>query len=159
MRRLFALDAKTGKPCKTFANNGQIDPREHMGPVPPGVVRAFDAVSEAPFWSWDIGKTPAKRKLAPDETYTRGTPNGWGVWTDDPGLNLVYVPLGSPTPDYFGGERGPSTMPVRVHWLRSILQLAPSAGISRKCTTIRGIAPFPQRSSTCRIGTTASQPR
>jgi len=118
--RLFALDAQTGKPCKTFANNGQIDPREHMGPAA-GVVRAFDAVSDAPFWSWDIGKTPAKRKLAPDETYTRGTPNGWGVSTADPGLNLVYVPLGSPTPDYFGGERGPSTMPVRVHWLRSIL--------------------------------------
>ncbi|MBB5042331.1 membrane-bound PQQ-dependent dehydrogenase, glucose/quinate/shikimate family [Shinella fusca] len=137
--RLFALDAETGKPCETFGSNGQVDLREHMGPVPPGfhfissppmivngkiilggwvydnqtvgepsgVVRAFDAVSGAPAWSWDIGKTPANRKPAPDETYTRGTPNGWGVYTADPGLNLVYVPLGSPTPDYFGGKRRP----------------------------------------------------
>lgn len=74
---------------------------------PSGVIRAFDANTGALAWSWDMGKTPANKKLEPDETYTRGTPNGWGVYTADPKLNLVFVPLGNATPDYFGGERRP----------------------------------------------------
>lgn len=74
---------------------------------PSGVIRAFDANTGALAWSWDMGKTPANKKLDPDETFTRGTPNGWGVYTADPKLNLVFVPLGNATPDYFGGERRP----------------------------------------------------
>ncbi|MBO9136939.1 membrane-bound PQQ-dependent dehydrogenase, glucose/quinate/shikimate family [Rhizobium sp. B230/85] len=74
---------------------------------PSGVIRAFDANTGALVWSWDMGKTPANKKLDPKETYTRGTPNGWGVYTADPKLNLVFVPLGNATPDYFGGERRP----------------------------------------------------
>lgn len=74
---------------------------------PSGVIRAFDANTGALAWSWDMGKTPANKKLDPDEIYTRGTPNGWGVYTADPKLNLVFVPLGNATPDYFGGERRP----------------------------------------------------
>ncbi|MDM9644854.1 membrane-bound PQQ-dependent dehydrogenase, glucose/quinate/shikimate family [Rhizobium sp. S163] len=74
---------------------------------PSGVIRAFDANTGALAWSWDLGKTPANKKLAPDEVYTRGTPNGWGVYTADAKLNLVFVPLGNATPDYFGGERRP----------------------------------------------------
>ncbi|WP_348648909.1 PQQ-binding-like beta-propeller repeat protein [Rhizobium sp. P38BS-XIX] len=74
---------------------------------PSGVIRACDANTGALAWSWDMGKTPANKKLDPDEIYTRGTPNGWGVYTADPKLNLVFVPLGNATPDYFGGERRP----------------------------------------------------
>ena len=44
---------------------------------------------------------------APDTWQFRGTPNGWGVYTADPKLNLVFVPLGNPTPDYYGAERRP----------------------------------------------------
>ena len=74
---------------------------------PSGVIRAFDAVDGHLVWSWDLGRTPPTEPLGPDETYTRGTPNGWGAYTADPVLNLVYVPLGNPTPDYWGGERRP----------------------------------------------------
>ncbi len=72
---------------------------------PSGVIRAFDASTGTLAWSWDMGKTPPNKKLDPGEAYTRGTPNGWGVYTADPKLNLVYVPLGNATPDYFGEER------------------------------------------------------
>jgi quinoprotein glucose dehydrogenase len=72
---------------------------------PSGVIRAFDANTGALAWSWDIGRTPANKTMGADDTYTRGTPNGWAVYTADPVLNLVYVPLGNATPDYFGGER------------------------------------------------------
>ncbi len=74
---------------------------------PSGVIRAFDANTGQLAWSWDMGKVPANKALAADETYTRGTPNGWGVYTADPKLNLVFVPLGNATPDYFGGKRRP----------------------------------------------------
>jgi quinoprotein glucose dehydrogenase len=86
---------------------------------PSGVIRAFDANTGQLAWSWDMGKVPANKALAADETYTRGTPNGWGVYTADPKLNLVFVPLGNATPDYFGGKQDPSTMNIRVplsHW-------------------------------------------
>ncbi|NTH49301.1 membrane-bound PQQ-dependent dehydrogenase, glucose/quinate/shikimate family [Agrobacterium rhizogenes] len=72
---------------------------------PSGVVRAFDAMTGELAWSWDMGRTPANKPLSADEIYTRGTPNGWGVYTADPKLNLVFVPLGNPTPDYYGAKR------------------------------------------------------
>ena len=74
---------------------------------PSGVIRAFDAVDGHLDWAWDLGRTPANKPLGADEIYTRGTPNGWGAYSADPALNLVYVPLGNATPDYFGGKRRP----------------------------------------------------
>ncbi|MBB3883611.1 quinoprotein glucose dehydrogenase [Acetobacter oeni] len=72
---------------------------------PSGVIRAFDAVTGQLVWGWDVGHTPANRPLNPGEIFTRGTPNGWGVYTADPALNTVYVPLGIATPDYYGVKR------------------------------------------------------
>ncbi|GBQ27539.1 membrane-bound PQQ-dependent dehydrogenase, glucose/quinate/shikimate family [Gluconacetobacter azotocaptans] len=72
---------------------------------PSGVIRGFDATTGQLAWGWDMGHTPANRPLNPGEIFTRGTPNGWGVYTADPGLNMVYVPLGIATPDYYGVKR------------------------------------------------------
>lgn len=72
---------------------------------PSGVVRAFDARTGALAWSWDIGRTPTNKPLAPGEIYTPGTPNVWGLITGDAALGLVFLPTGNPTPDYFGGQR------------------------------------------------------
>src|SRR5690606_4016997 len=45
-------------------------------------------------------------KLPPEgETYTRGTPNVWSTPAFDPELNLIYLPTGNSTPDFFGGHR------------------------------------------------------
>ena len=74
---------------------------------PSGVVRAFDATSGALAWAWDLGKGNPTAPLGADDIYTRGTPNGWGAYTADPQLGLIYVPLGNATPDYWGGERRP----------------------------------------------------
>ncbi|MDE2563063.1 MAG: membrane-bound PQQ-dependent dehydrogenase, glucose/quinate/shikimate family [Sphingomonadales bacterium] len=72
---------------------------------PSGVVRAFDAVTGKLAWAWDIGRPDRTGEPGPGETYTPGTPNSWSVMSADPALGLVYVPTGSPTPDYYGGLR------------------------------------------------------
>jgi glucose dehydrogenase len=42
---------------------------------------------------------------APGQFYTTSTPNAWAPMTGDAALGLVYVPLGSPSPDFFGAGR------------------------------------------------------
>lgn len=74
---------------------------------PSGVIRAYDATTGAPAWAWDLGRPDPTAPLEPGESFTRGTPNGWGSYTADARLGLVYVPLGNATPDYWGGERRP----------------------------------------------------
>lgn len=71
----------------------------------PGVVRAFDALTGDLAWAWDSGN-PAISKLPPEgETYTRGSPNVWPAMSYDLDLNMVYLPTGNATPDYWGGNR------------------------------------------------------
>lgn len=71
----------------------------------PGVVRAFDALTGRLEWAWDAGN-PAIETLPPEgETYTRGTPNVWAPISYDAELNMVYLPTGNATPDYWGGGR------------------------------------------------------
>ncbi|CAD6561305.1 PQQ-binding-like beta-propeller repeat protein [Paraburkholderia sabiae] len=72
---------------------------------PSGVVRAFDAATGKLDWAWDMGRQDPTAPLGPGDIYTRGTPNGWGTYTADPALGLVYVPLGNATPDYYGAQR------------------------------------------------------
>ena len=43
------------------------------------------------------GRSPARART--------GAANAWSVFAVDPERNLVYVPTGSPSPDYYGGER------------------------------------------------------
>ncbi len=74
---------------------------------PSGVVRAYDISTGKLAWSWDMGRNPQNARLKPGEEYTRGTPNGWGTYTADPELGLVYIPLGNATPDYYGAKRRP----------------------------------------------------
>lgn len=72
---------------------------------PPGVVRAFDVHTGKLAWAWDPGN-PALTGVPPEgQTYTRGTPNVWSAMSYDAKLNLIYLPTGNATPDFFGGER------------------------------------------------------
>jgi quinate dehydrogenase (quinone) len=72
---------------------------------PAGVVRAFDAVTGALVWAWDLGN-PAITGLPPEgQSYTRGTPNVWSTPAFDLALGLVYLPTGNATPDYWGSHR------------------------------------------------------
>jgi quinoprotein glucose dehydrogenase len=77
--------------------------------APNGVVRAFDARSGALRWSWDpIARSPG----APGYdtwggTYAHqtGAANAWSVISADPARDLVFVPVGSASPDFYGGQR------------------------------------------------------
>jgi quinate dehydrogenase (quinone) len=76
---------------------------------PSGVVRAFDLKTGELSWAWDLGN-PAITKLPPEgETYTKGTPNWWSSGAYDAKLNLIYLPLGNGTPDFWGGHRSKET--------------------------------------------------
>lgn len=76
---------------------------------PSGVVRAYDPVTGAQVWAWDVGRSPdaLPGRLPEGQEYTRSTPNVWGPITGDPKLNMVYLGTGNPAPDYYTGFRRP----------------------------------------------------
>lgn len=83
---------------------GWVTDNQSVGEAP-GVVRAFDALTGELMWAWDSGN-PNIDKLPPaGETYTRGAPNVWAAISYDLALNMVYLPTGNATPDYWGGNR------------------------------------------------------
>jgi quinoprotein glucose dehydrogenase len=71
---------------------------------PSGVIRGYDAETGALRWAWDAGR-PGQTTLKPGESYTRDTPNAWGVFSGDETLGLVYVGTGNSPPDYFAAHR------------------------------------------------------
>lgn len=73
-----------------------------------GVVRAFDARSGALRWSWDPIPTTADVAAlgwTPQGAQRTGAANAWSILSVDAGRGLVFVPTGSASPDFFGGER------------------------------------------------------
>ncbi len=125
--RLIAIDARTGKKIQEFGKNGEVDLSEgiqiqdignYQVTSPPaivkdvvivgssvgdnraadmerGTVRGYDARTGKLRWSWD--PMPSLPKT--------GSANAWGVMSADPDLGLVFVPTGSASPDFYGGER------------------------------------------------------
>lgn len=95
--------------------------------APSGVVRGWDAKTGALRWTWNpVPQDPA------DPAYTSwrngsarrtGAANAWGVLSADPSRDLVYVPTGSASPDFYGGER-----PGDNHWANSVVALRASTG-------------------------------
>lgn len=75
---------------------------------PSGAVRAFDPVTGKIVWAWDVGRPgdPVAHP-GPDENFTSGAPNAWGVYTADVERGLVYLPTGNVVPDYYGAHRRP----------------------------------------------------
>lgn len=74
---------------------------------PSGVIRAYDAQTGRLAWAWDIGAPQRSGAPPAGETYTHSTPNSWAPLSADEDLGLVYLPLGNPSVDYFGGLRRP----------------------------------------------------
>ena len=76
--------------------------------APSGVVRAYDARTGALRWAWDP-RPPAGVKGS--ETWTgpaaerTGAANAWSIISVDTARGLVFVPTGSASPDFYGGER------------------------------------------------------
>lgn len=125
--RLIAVDAATGRPCGDFGQGGIVNLREgiqiHSAPdyqvtSPPaiagnvvvvgsaigdnrgadlerGTVRGYDVRTGKLLWKWDP---------LPQYPHT-GAANAWGVMSADAASGLVFVPTGSASPDFYGGER------------------------------------------------------
>lgn len=74
-----------------------------------GIVRAFDARTGAQRWSWDPipnTSTEATTRGWTDESARRtGGANAWSILSVDAGRGLIFVPTGSASPDFYGGER------------------------------------------------------
>jgi len=94
-------------------DNNRID-------MPSGAVRAFDARTGAPRWSWD----PIPQDV-PNTTssWMTGAANAWSIMTVDVARDLVFVPTGSASPDYYGGLR-----PGDDKWANSVVALHAKTG-------------------------------
>ena len=151
--RLISIDAANGKPCMNFGDYGQVNLRNvpgyrsgwyHMtsppaiiddlvivgsaiddnarAAMPAGVVRAFDARTGKLRWSWDpIPLTPASKNGKAEPKV--GAANAWSIMTVDPARDLVFVPTGSASPDYYGGLR-----PGDNKWANSVVALHAKTG-------------------------------
>ncbi len=129
-RRLIALDARSGKPCDGFgvhgtvkiAPDGKPDRRGNIhttsAPVIShgvvivgssvddnqrvdelrGTVHAFDAKTGAHRWSFD----PLGADKPP---FRAGAANVWAPMSIDDARGLVFLPVSSASPDFFGGLR------------------------------------------------------
>ncbi|HET7921925.1 MAG TPA: pyrroloquinoline quinone-dependent dehydrogenase, partial [Gammaproteobacteria bacterium] len=91
-----------------------------------GTVRAYDAVSGKFLWGWDpIPRDPANPVYSEWKTAARdtGAANAWAPLSVDPVRHLVFVPTGSASPDFFGGER-----PGDNRWANSVVALDGETG-------------------------------
>jgi quinoprotein glucose dehydrogenase len=91
--------------------------------MPSGVVRAFDARTGAQRWKWEP-LPPNDPESAPSaKPWRTGAGNAWSVMAVDPERDLVFVPTGSASPDYYGGLR-----PGDDKWSNSIVALRGKTG-------------------------------
>src|SRR5579864_740346 len=148
--RLIALDGDTGKPCANFGTNGEIDltnevklrdPGDYQITSAPaiakdlvitgssegdnravtlerGIVRAFDARTGKLRWTWD--------PIAPwayQNSPRTGAGNAWSTLSVDEQRDLVFIPTGSASPDFYGGLRKGDDK-----WADSVVALKASTG-------------------------------
>ena len=97
-------------------DNGRVD-------MPSGVVRGFDVRSGALRWSWDPVARKPDASNAGSSDWRSGAANAWSIMSADPDADLVFVPTGSASPDYFGGLR-----PGDDQWADSVVALRASTG-------------------------------
>jgi quinoprotein glucose dehydrogenase len=138
-RRLYALNASTGRPIATFGDSGWIDLSvglsrdigdaylvatspgvvykdlliqgtrvgEGEGSAP-GAVRAYDVRTGAIRWTFHTIPRPGEPGYdtwPADAWQTAGGANAWAGMSVDSERGIVYVPTGSATPDFYGGDR------------------------------------------------------
>lgn len=138
--RVIAIDARDGKPCPGFGEQGVVTvpydkalaftgevvlntpPAVVNGVVvvgsmvydgvradgPSGMVRAFDAGTGAPLWTFD--PVPRDKKDPRYATWgaaadSIGATNVWTIMSVDEERDLVFLPTSTPSSDYYGGHR------------------------------------------------------
>jgi quinoprotein glucose dehydrogenase len=73
--------------------------------APSGVVRAYDVRTGKLRWAWDPVPPTFKKSATSDAGYQLGTANVWSVISVDEARDLIFLPTGNTSPDYYGGER------------------------------------------------------
>ena len=128
-RRLIALDARSGAIASGFGTNGEVDIDVPYNSVPgifrnvvivgantpPGTIggignaRAFDARTGAKLWEFNSVAQPGfvgHESWEGDSWKGRLGANAWPFYfTIDEQRGLLYLPLASPIPGAFGGDR------------------------------------------------------
>ena len=128
-RRLIALDAASGAVASGFGTNGEVDIVVPYNSVPlvyqnvvvvgannpprsggaPGNARAFDARTGAKLWEFSSVAqpgSPGHDTWEGDSWKGRFGANAWPFYfTLDEARGLVYLPLASPIPGGYGGDR------------------------------------------------------
>jgi quinoprotein glucose dehydrogenase len=88
---------------------GSAVPDNHRVDAPEGVVRAFDARTGALRWSFDPiprgPEDPAYSTWIGPKAHDTGAANAWSIFSADSARDLVFIPVGSASPDFYGGER------------------------------------------------------
>lgn len=80
---------------------------------PTGDIRAWDIHTGKLVWSFHTVPRPGEANhdvWSDDQWVDHSGVNCWGSMTIDVKRGIVYVPLGTPTPDYWGGERKGSNL-------------------------------------------------
>jgi membrane-bound PQQ-dependent dehydrogenase (glucose/quinate/shikimate family) len=98
----------------------------HRVDMASGVVRAFDARTGALRWSWDPIRQNDESPGAGNgtgKTWQSGAGNAWSIMAVDTGRDLVFIPTGSASPDYYGGLR-----PGDNKWADSVVALRGKTG-------------------------------
>ena len=129
--RLVALDALTGKPKAGFGENGEIrlapDLSLRSPPAifkdlvivgsaapefpelgPRGDVRAFDARTGRQVWEFHTvprANEPGNDTWEGDSWRGRTGANVWSMMAVDESRGLVFLPIGSASYDFYGGDR------------------------------------------------------
>jgi quinoprotein glucose dehydrogenase len=85
--------------------------------MPRGIVRAFDVRTGALRWTWDPIPWAEKQQVR------TGAANAWSILAVDAARDLVFIPTGSASPDYYGGAR-----PGDNKWANSVVALKASTG-------------------------------
>src|ERR1700674_2729996 len=88
-----------------------------------GVVRAYDVRTGTLRWSWDPIAPDQSVAAASAKTFRSGAGNAWSIMAVDPERDLIFVPTGSASPDYYGGLR-----PGDDQWANSVVALRARTG-------------------------------
>lgn len=75
--------------------------------VPSGAIRSLDIYSGRLLWVFDAGNHDPNEMPSPTHPLKEGTPPSWAPAVADEKLGLVYLPLGTTSPDIWGGNRTP----------------------------------------------------